>query len=94
MAMKIGGRYKFTEVQARHWQAFAEEVGLSWAQTSRRILALAERLPVLARQLQATPPFRSEPVTASVVDMVERRAALTLARLREGLNVSSARNAD
>ena len=84
MAMKIGGRYKFTEVQARHWQAFAEEAGLSWAQTSRRILALAERLPVLARQLQATPPFSSEPVIARIVDTVERRAALTANRLREG----------
>jgi hypothetical protein len=28
MAMKIGSKYKFSEVQARHWEQFAEGVGL------------------------------------------------------------------
>ena len=28
MAMKIGGKYKFTEVQARHWERFAQDAGL------------------------------------------------------------------
>jgi len=28
MAMKIGSKYKFSEVQARHWERFAEAAGL------------------------------------------------------------------
>ena len=30
--MKIGSKDKFSEVQARHWDQFAEAVGLSKAQ--------------------------------------------------------------
>jgi len=29
MAMKIGSKYKFSKVQARHWTQFAEATGLS-----------------------------------------------------------------
>jgi len=37
MAMKLGSKYKFTEVQARHWDQFAQAVGLSPAQTRKRV---------------------------------------------------------
>ena len=41
MAMKLGSKYTFSQVQARHWDQFAEEAGLSKAQTRKRILVLA-----------------------------------------------------
>ena len=55
MAMKIGSKYKFSEVQARHWEQFAEDVGLARAQARKRILELAKLLPPAARKLQAAP---------------------------------------
>jgi serine/threonine-protein kinase HipA len=45
MAMKIGSKYIFSEVQARHWEQLAAAVGLSKAQARKRILALAKSLP-------------------------------------------------
>ncbi len=51
MAMKIGSKYKFSEVEARHWEQFAECVGLTRSQAKRRILELAKLLPLTARKL-------------------------------------------
>ena len=53
--MKIGGKYKFSEVRARHWEQFAEGAGLAKAQAKRRILELAKSLPPTARKLQSDP---------------------------------------
>ena len=36
--MKIGGKYKFSEVMARHWEQFALDAALSPAQVKKRIL--------------------------------------------------------
>ena len=38
MAMKLGSKYRFSEVMARHWGQFASEAGLSPAQVRRRVL--------------------------------------------------------
>ena len=84
MAMKLGSKYKFTEVQARHWRQFAEAAGLSKAQTLKRALRMAQDLPVVARQLQATPPFANEPIVARIVTLIEQRSSLTTRRLLEG----------
>ena len=81
MAMKIGSKYKFTEVQARHWEDFAQAAGLSWAQTKKRVLRMAQALPAAAHQLQALPPFAGQPVVAHIVALLERRSALTAKRL-------------
>ena len=48
MAMKIGTKYKFSEVLARHWEQFAQAAGLAKAPSKRRILALARSLPAAA----------------------------------------------
>jgi serine/threonine-protein kinase HipA len=53
--MKIGNKYKFSEVQARHWEHFAESVGLTKAQPKRRILEFAKLLPATAHKLQSDP---------------------------------------
>lgn len=85
MAMKVGSKYKFSEVQARHWEQFAEGVGLAKAPAKRRILELAKALPIAARKLQATPAhhFADNAVVERIVTLVEQRCALTIRRLTE-----------
>jgi serine/threonine-protein kinase HipA len=85
MAMKIGGKYTFSEVQARHWKLFAEAVGLSKAQARKRILALAKSMPTTARGLLADPSrsLASHGVVDQIVTLIEQRCALTVRRLSE-----------
>ena len=43
MAMKLGSKYSFSEVQVRHWDRFAEAAGLSQAQTRKQVVRLSDR---------------------------------------------------
>lgn len=86
MAMKLGSKYKFTEVQARHWAQFAEAAGLSKAQTKKRVLSMAQELPLAARQLQTSPAFVDQLIVVKIVAVIEQRSKLTLRRLLEGGN--------
>ena len=83
MAMKIGSKYKFSEVQARHWAQFAQSAGLAKAAAKKRILALAKALPGAARSLQQAthPPFAGNAVVQGLVVLIEQRCALTVQRL-------------
>ena len=83
MAMKIGSKYKFSEVQARHWEHFAEHAGLGKAQARKRILALAKSLPPTARKLQSDPEHGvlGYAVVERIVTLIEQRCALTVRRL-------------
>lgn len=83
MAMKIGSKYKFSEVQARHWEQFAQSAGLAKAAVRKRILELAKALPAAARSLQqaASRPFAASSVVAQMVVLIEQRCALTVQRL-------------
>lgn len=83
MAMKLGGKYKFSEVQARHWDQFAQAVGLSVAQARKRILELAKLLPVAARKLQSVTDsgFAENALVERIITLIEQRAALTIQRL-------------
>ncbi|MDV6346289.1 HipA domain-containing protein [Nitrosomonas sp. Is35] len=85
MAMKIGSKYKFSEVQAHHWDQFAESAGLGRAQTRKRILELAQILPKTARQLQSQKElgFAENPLVEQIIALIEQRAALTIHRLTE-----------
>jgi serine/threonine-protein kinase HipA len=83
MAMKLGSKYKFTEVQARHWEQFAEAAGLSKAQTKKRALGIAQELPATAKKLQASPQFADQPIITRIVALIEQRTALTVRRLTE-----------
>jgi serine/threonine-protein kinase HipA len=85
MAMKIGSKYKFSEVQARHWDQFAEGVGLGKAQAKKRILALAKSLPPTARKLQSDPGhrFTGHAVIERIIALIEQRCVLTIRRLAE-----------
>ena len=83
MAMKIGSKYKFTEVYARHWEQFAQEAGLAKPQAKKRMLDLAKSLPVTARQLQADPKkgFAQHEIVEQINVLIEQRCALTIQRL-------------
>jgi serine/threonine-protein kinase HipA len=83
MAMKIGGKYKFTEVYARHWEQFAQEAGLAKPLAKKRILDWAKSLPVIARQLQADPNkgFAQHNLVEQIIVLIEQRCALTIQRL-------------
>lgn len=81
MAMKIGSKYKFNEVQARHWDQFAQSAGLSVAQTRKRVLEFCKRLPVAARALQSNEPFVNQPIVEQIALLIEQRATRTVMRL-------------
>lgn len=85
MAMKIGSKYRFTEVFARHWRQFAADAGLSPAQTVRRVLEMARRLPPLATDLVSE--FEGQglehAVLGQIVTTIEQRCELTVRRLTE-----------
>ncbi len=83
MAMKIGSKYKFSEVQARHWEQFAKDTGFTKAQAKRRILELATLLPATARKLQSDPVhrFAGNAVVEQINALIEQRCALTIRTL-------------
>lgn len=83
MAMKIGSKYKFSEVQARHWEQFAQSAGLGKASARKRILELAKALPGAARSVQQAThtPYVGNAVVERIVVLIEQRCALTVQRL-------------
>lgn len=80
MAMKLSSKYKFSEVQAQHWERFAQAVGLAPAQTRKRVQTLAEQIPIVARQLQRS-DFSDLEIVEDIIQIIEARARLTLKRL-------------
>lgn len=85
MTMKLGGKYRFSEVITRHWAQFATEDGLSPAQVKKRVLDIARRLPALAGQVLADFEARGHghPVLKQIVALVEQSCAQTKRRLTE-----------
>ena len=83
MARKMGSKYKFSEVMARHWEQFAVDAALSPAQVKKRILDIARRLPDLARATLATFQGKGHrhPVINQIVALIDQRCALTIRRL-------------
>ncbi len=86
MAMKLGSKYEFSEVQMRHWDQFAQTCRLSVAQTRKRVLTLAQQLPRIARQLAADSgyTFAGHPVVEHIIGLIEQRCTLTRRRLTKG----------
>lgn len=87
MAMRIGGKYKFSEVKARHWEQFAESAGLARAQTRRRIVALAKALPATACNLKADTAngFAGNALVDRIIAVIEQRCALTIRLLTDAI---------
>lgn len=80
MAMKIGSKYKFSELEARHWAQFAVDAGLTPALVKKRILDIARRLPPLARSTQSA-FAEAHPIVGQIVTLIDQRCALTIRRL-------------
>jgi serine/threonine-protein kinase HipA len=82
MAMKIGSKYKFTELQTRHWEQFATAAALSPAQVKKRVLEIAKRLPELAYATHAKMDAEgnSHAVLGRIVKLIDHRCALTIRR--------------
>jgi serine/threonine-protein kinase HipA len=85
MSMKIGDKYKFSEVTSKHWEQFAVLAGLSKPQTKKRILQIANVLANKARALQADKQqgFGQHPLVEEIIQLMEERCALTKKRLSE-----------
>jgi serine/threonine-protein kinase HipA len=80
MAMKLGSKYRFHEVQGRHWEQFAEAAGLSWAQTRKRVVRMAAQLPLVACRLQAEETYRHAALIGNISNLIQQRCDLTLRR--------------
>jgi serine/threonine-protein kinase HipA len=85
MAMKTGNKYKFSEVQARHWEQFAVDAALSPAQVKKRILDIAKRLPDVARVtlVMFETAGNHHPILDQVVALIAQRCDLTIRRLTQ-----------
>ncbi len=83
MAMKIGGKYRFTEIATRHWEYFAQIAEFSPVQVRKRVMQLSQQLPVQARKLQADcmVHFANISLFERIVALIERRCALMIDRL-------------
>ena len=83
MTMKIGSKYKFTEVQKQHWEQFAQAAGLSPVQVKKRILTLASLLPSEAVSLrhELTTQDLNHDILSEILGIIERRCQLTCKRL-------------
>jgi serine/threonine-protein kinase HipA len=86
LAMEIGSKYKFSEVQARHWDQFAQCAGLSVVQARKRIIELAQQIPLAARKLAATTDseFSHHPLIEKIIPLITQRCTLTIRRLTNG----------
>ncbi len=83
MAMSIGGKYKFSELHAKHWGQFAVDAGLSVALATQRLKVFAKVLPKQARELQnnKTVVLADKATIETICQLIEHRCALTLKRL-------------
>jgi serine/threonine-protein kinase HipA len=83
MAMSVGGKYKFSELHAKHWEQFAADAGLSVSLTMQSLKALAKALPKQARALQNndTVALADKATVETICQLIEHRCALTLKRL-------------
>ena len=84
MAMKIDSKYRFTEVQLRHWERFAAAAGLSPAQVKKRILNIAGCLPGLAEETMAV--FEAEgnghTILPQIMTLIEERCERAIRSLK------------
>jgi serine/threonine-protein kinase HipA len=77
MAMNLGSKYIFNEVQARHWDQFAEAAGFSIDQARQRILMFANKLPSVAHEVEQSQAFEfsDNPLVKKIIHEIEKRAS-------------------
>ena len=78
MAMKIGGKYQFSELKLQDWNELAQNAGLDVEQVRKRIVDLSTLMPATARRLIADPDsgFAENPIVERIVELIGRRLAL------------------
>lgn len=83
MAMKIGSKYRFSELHARHWEQFAASASLSPAQVKKELKRFAERLPkqVSLVRTEFLVMDLLHPVLSQISELIENRCTTTLRRL-------------
>jgi len=83
MAMKIGSKYKFSEVYVRHWDQLLESARLSKSQGKNQIIRIAKALVIQAKELQSNPDagFSDNDIVNQIVNLIEQRCSLTIERL-------------
>lgn len=82
MAMKIGSKYRFDELHARHWVQMAEAAQLGAPQLKRRVLEIAGELPNLTKELQVKFEAKgwSHPIITQIASLIDERCATTINR--------------
>jgi serine/threonine-protein kinase HipA len=82
MAMKIGSKYHFEELHARHWMQMAELAQLGVPQVRRRVLEISNQLPRLAKSLQAKFEAKGwgNPIISKITTLIEGRCTTTINR--------------
>ena len=82
MAMKIGNKYRFDELHARHWAQMAEAAQLGAPQLKRRVLEIAGVLPGLAQGLHEK--FKANgwdyPILDQITSLIQYRCKITINR--------------
>jgi serine/threonine-protein kinase HipA len=82
MAMKIGGENNPQAVQKKHWQQFAEDVGIKPHLVLTRVAALARKIEVVRLQLfqDAFAPYRCDALYR-LMGLVSEQTETTLKRI-------------
>lgn len=82
MAMKIGSKYHFDELHARHWVQMAEAAQLGAPQLKRRVLEIAGQLPNLAKGLQAQFEAKGwrHSIISQIMSLIENRSVTVIDR--------------
>jgi serine/threonine-protein kinase HipA len=83
MAMKIGSKYKFSEIHMRHWDELLDSAKLNKSQGKKHIISIAKRLVIQAKDLQSNPHagFSNNDIVNQIVNLIEQRCSLTIMRL-------------
>jgi len=79
-----GNAKRFSDLSLGDWEQFVRSAGFSWAQSRKRIVALAQRLQEAAPRVQqdiATQCAASSPSVTRLVERVQKRAAATVQTL-------------
>lgn len=83
MAMSVGGTHCFAELQGRHWDNFASDVGIG-AEGARHLLSeMAAEVARNAPELAAWEPYKDHPLIEDIVELIRLRARQTIERLTE-----------
>jgi serine/threonine-protein kinase HipA len=84
-AMKIGGRYKFSDLTLQQWEAFCIETGMSLALVKTRLAYFSEQLPAKAKLVrkQITDSFYASITIDKVVTHIEQQAMRTTLHLNQ-----------